>query len=122
MKKPVDINKVSKNATKGRVQLLHALKYMDCWVYVLRIDKTLFTYHAIINGEMYFSYVEADISEGKRLTDKQIKGYIGIILAGAHATIETVLGKNKESEQALADTFIKAGEAAWPEEKGDLPN
>jgi hypothetical protein len=118
MKKPVDINALARKATKGRVKLLHAMPYLGCMVYVLEFDKEIFTYHAIINNQMYFSFIEGQLPVGKkRFTTEQIKNYVGLALASAHATIETVLGKNKKSEQALGETIIKAGEAAFGDGK-----
>lgn len=118
-KRPKNIKKIAKEATEGRVLLLHALPYMDCFVYVLRIDKTLFTYHAIINGQMYFSFLEVDFKEGeeRELTEEEVKGYVGTILATAHTTIEFNLGKMNKQEQALGKDVLDAAEMAFGDKK-----
>lgn len=112
MKKPKNIKKLAKKST-GRVQLLHALPYMDKFVYIMRIDETLFTYSVVIDGQMWFDFIEADVEEGQKLTDKQVQDFTGITLATAHTTIETVLGKNNENEQAVGAEIIKVAEKAF---------
>ena len=119
-KRPKNIKKLAKAATEGRVLLLHALPYMGCFVYIMRFDKTLFTYHAIINGQMYFDFIEVNFPDGveRELTDDEVKGYTGMALATAHTTIEFNLGKLKENEQELGKIVLDTAEKVWGKKKG----
>src|SRR5437762_2064809 len=114
MQKPQNINAMAQLPTKGRVKLLHALPYLGWMVYVLQIDADIFTYHVVINDQMYFSYVEGVLPKGKKkFTQQQIKNYVGVVLATAHTTVETVTGLNNKTEQELGRTVINAGETVF---------
>lgn len=118
-KRPKNIKKLAKAATEGRVLLLHALPYMGCFVYILRFDKTLFTYHAIINGQMYFDFIEVSFPDGveRELTEDEVKGYTGMALATAHTTIEFNLNKLKKNEQELGKVVLETAEAVYGDKK-----
>lgn len=108
--------------TPDRVLLLHASIYKGCWVYIFQIDLDLFMYYVIFNNQMYHFHLEVTHPVGVTLNEKIIKGAVGMILAGAHATVDTLTGSANVKEQALGKTVIDAGEAAWYKPKKGLKN
>lgn len=75
------------------------LNYLGYQVYLRQIGKEYFEYLAIIEGEIYSSYIIMKPAKGKkRLTKKDVQNSAAITLAGAMATIETYLEKKEKKE------------------------
>jgi hypothetical protein len=108
----------------GRVLLLHAKPYKGCMVYIFEVDTDLFFYSVIFNNQMYHFHLEVTHPKDSKLEEKTIGGAIGMVLAGAHATIDTLTKTADLKEQGLAQTVIDAGEAAWygKKKKGAVVN
>ena len=100
-KKTVDSLPKSKfnNNHKGRMKILLAMKYKDCFVYVRKIDRDLFIWDAVFEGQLYSSYMIITPPEGKELTDKEIAQATEMCYAGAAATIDLQLGEELTNTQ-----------------------
>jgi hypothetical protein len=120
MEKPKDIDLVAKKPTKGRVQLLYALPYMGCMVYLMRMDGDLFNSFTVIDGQLHHFYLEISTEKGSnKHTKDEINKVIQILLAGAHTSIEQAKGKADERSMAIAEEVSKVGAKVFGEPKED---
>ena len=77
----------------GRIKVLKAILYKSHMMYVRSIDDEIFEYLVEYNGEIYSSYIIITPEKGKKkLTKGQIAQSAALILAGATATIDALLG------------------------------
>lgn len=113
--------KLKMNNSLGRILLLHAKPYKGCMVYIRQIDEDLFLYDVVFNGQIFPFHLEVTHKIGEKLSESTIRGAVGMVLAGAHATIDTLTKSADVREQAIGKTVIDAGEAAWyiPKKKGE---
>lgn len=94
----------------GRISTLRVAAYHDIPVYIRQIDEEIFEYLLSYNSEIYSAYIIMKPEEGKKkLTQKQLKAVIQVITAGAHSTIEYLLGLDPTGNTALAEIVDKQG-------------
>jgi len=115
MKTPKSLESLAKPATKGRVNLLYALPYLTCMVYVLQIDGDIFMSLSVIKGQMFQFYLEMKPKKGDtELTKLEIERTLQIMIAGAHTTIEQQMGvEQSDKGKAQAAEAIKVAEQAF---------
>jgi len=104
--------KLKGKRVRGRVEVLKAMKYRGCMVYVRRYDKEIFTYDAVIDGEIYFGYLVMKPKKGTtKLTDEEVQSTRNLIWAGAETTIDTKLGiKLDKATKKKAQAVIELAE------------
>lgn len=87
---------------KGRITTLFAAPYKGSMVYIRQIDKEIFEYSLVFKGQIYSNYMVFTLPKGKRMTKYQIKCGMNMIIAGAQATIDLLLGvKLSDKDKAL---------------------
>lgn len=92
---------------KGRMELLKTMPYKGCQVYVRRIDKDIFLYDVVIEGQIYSDYFIITPDKGqKELTEGQVITAAGWTFAGACATVDEVL---KLKQKKLLSNSIPSG-------------
>jgi len=85
---------------KGRIKILRVTMYRDHMVYIRSVDGDLFEYILIHNNEVYSSYIVIKPTKGKhKLTKGQVEQCRDLILTGAMATIDTLLGDTDLSDK-----------------------
>ncbi len=96
IKKAPELNPVE---VKGRIKVLKAILYKSHMVYIRSIDDEIFEYLAEYNGEIYSSYIIITPEKGKKkLTKGQIAQSAALILAGATATLDQLLGHTVDDQ------------------------
>lgn len=107
-------HKIKVKRVKGRVAVLKVLPYKGCNIYIRQYDKEIFTYDIVYEGQIYFQYVVMKPAKGKvKLNADEVEQTIGILWAGATATVDTLMGvtlddKTKEIAQTVLDAQKKA--------------
>ena len=98
MKKAVELK--SKTVV-GRIKVLKAIPYKDCMVYIRQIDGDLFMYDLVFNKQIYSSYLVMKPKRGeKKLNDNQVSQSAAVIMSGAIATIDTLMGNKLDPKDA----------------------
>ena len=88
---------LSVKEVKGRITILKIMVYRDVRVYIRRIDGDIFQYDLFFDGQLFSDYLIMKPSEGKKkLTKDEVIKSAGVIIAGAAATVDTLL-KGKEA-------------------------
>lgn len=91
-KKKIDPEDKSKDV-QGRIILLKAVPYKGYWIYLLRIDKDLFTY-LVSKSEIFLGHlVVTPGKDGKPLNDDQVAHSGMLAFAGATTTVDMQLEK-----------------------------
>lgn len=104
MKKILDL---PYNKTKGLVKVLKANPYEGHKIIIRQIGTPYFEYLLEYGGEIYSSYIIITPAKGKtKLTKAEIAECIGLIYAGAEATIDALMGKEiGEDEKKIVEAF-----------------
>lgn len=104
---------------KGRIHIIRVLKYLGVNVLIRKIDEDIFEYVVVIDDNFYSDYMIFAPKQGsKTLTPTEVNNATQIILSGAFATIETILGKEQDAaEKARAEEFLTVGAEAFGDEK-----
>lgn len=93
MSKKYDVNGLEYKKVKGKVRVLKVVRYETCPIYIRMVGNDMFMYDLVFGGEIYSSYIIITPSMGKlSLTKDQISQAGALILTGALATIDTLLG------------------------------
>ena len=105
------MDKLPAKKIKGRIKVLKTLLYEGAMIYIRSIDKFMFEYLLAYNKEIYSSYIVITPREGKKLLSKREQEQcIALILSGAVATVDTLIGKEATPEQKqTAELLEKAG-------------
>jgi len=86
---------------KGRIATLRALPYRENMIYIRMIDKEIFEYIAVFKGQVYSNYMVITPRNGQtKLSKEEIIASSKLILAGAEASIDTLLGETLDKEKA----------------------
>jgi effector-binding domain-containing protein len=103
------VKKLKPKKVKGRVRVLKAMPYRDCPVYIRQIDTELFMYDLIYNNQIYSSYLIIKPKKGTlKLTESEIGQAGALIMTGAMATIDTLLGTKLDKK---TEDIVKTVEA-----------
>jgi hypothetical protein len=107
---------------KGKFKILRVLKYHEINIYIRQVDEDCFEYLVPINGEVYASYMIFTPQKGRKtLTKQQIHAAEQMIVSGAMATIDAVLGiEQSPIEKAKAEEFLKVGEQAFGDKEPEV--
>lgn len=123
MEKPKDL-KVKK--VPGRIKVWKITPYKDSKIYLRTIGEDIFEYLVVWHGEIYSDYMIFTPEEGKKkLTEGQTHQALGMVLAGACATVDSLRGETPTEDeasqaQAILDVFNPEN---MPKEKtAKLPN
>jgi len=110
MKKKLKLPKIKSKTIRGRIKVLLALGYEGNKIYVRQIDKDMFLWDVVWNGEIYSSYIVINPEKGRKtLTKEQTKIAIDMCYAGACATIDVMMGKELgRKEKENVEIFEKA--------------
>jgi hypothetical protein len=74
--------------------------YRDVLIYIRQIGREYFEYLDIIDGKVFSNYVIMKPATGKeKLTKAQVVKTVGLIMAGATATVDTYLENKKQGEE-----------------------
>jgi hypothetical protein len=86
----------------GRITTLFAAPYKGSMVYIRRIDQDIFEWSLVFKEEIYTNYMVFTQPKGKRWTKYQIKCGMNLLVAGAQATVDSLLGeKPTEKDKAM---------------------
>lgn len=101
------LRRLKPKKVKGRIQVLKAMPYKDCMVYIRRIEKVIFEYLLVFNKLIYSSYMIITPRKGKTdLNKDEISQCTELLWAGAEATIDTLLGtKLSEEDKKKVEAF-----------------
>src|SRR3990167_3414258 len=98
--RPRKINRLKPKKVKGRITMLRAIPYKGNNVYIRMIDKDIFEYLAVFKNEIYSSYLIIKPKKGAtKLTKDEIQQAGALILNGAFATLDMLLGVKLSEEE-----------------------
>ncbi len=103
---------------KGQIKTLSALPYKGYMIYIRRIEAlNIFEWLFSFNNQIYSSYLILAPGKGKTsLAVNEVNAATVIVLAGARATIDTLLGQIVSGKDKMkAEMFIKATEGNKPD-------
>jgi len=107
MPKKLKVKKV-----KPRIKVLKALPYRGIMIYLRMVNDDIFMYDLAFKGEIYSAYFIMKPKKGFiKLSEGEINQSAALILAGATATIDTLLGKKLDKKiKGVVKIFEKARE------------
>jgi len=96
---------------RGQIEILRAIPYEDTMIYIQKINArrgTIFQWLFPHEGEIYMSYV---VVKG-RITDEVRDAASGLVLSGAEASIDMLMGKEPDEEaKQILEEIEGAGKA-----------
>ena len=121
-KKPPDLYKKAKKV-KGRIEVMKALPYRGHMIYIRRIDKDLFMYDLIFEGQIYSSYIVITPAKGKKKLNKnEIDRAAALILTGALATIDALIGDEVSEKDIATAKQFESGRETFDKGKKKVVN
>lgn len=110
-KKAPDKNTPGLHNTKshtGKVNLLIAMRYRECMVYVRQVEECFFMWDAIFEGQLYSHYVYVPLEGRKKLPAEIVKQMTEMCYAGATTTIDVKKGiELSEKDKKMVAEFEK---------------
>lgn len=100
----------------GRVRVLMAIGYKGSMIYIRKIDRDLFFWDVIFNGQLYSNYIVIVPEEGKQLEEEVIHKATEMCYAGAAATIDGLLGVELSDEDKKIVEMMESKRAAVAKE------
>ena len=91
----------------GLMRVLMVMNYKSCPVYVRMVCKSTFIWDAIVNNQLFSSYIVMMPGKGRnKLTVAEINEVTKMCYAGAAATVDTILGvKLSDTDQDMLKKF-----------------
>jgi len=82
-----------------KIQVLKKIEYKKIPIYIRRLD-TLFEYLVLFNNQLYSNYIIAEPGllkqfSKEKYSEKQLTSIVGMLIHGAHTTIDELLKKKK---------------------------
>lgn len=82
----------------GRVQIRMAIGYKDSMIYIRKIDRDLFFWDVVYQGQLYSNYIVIVPEEGKELEEEINHKATEMCYAGATATVDGLMGVELSDE------------------------
>ena len=101
--------KITRN--KAYIKLLYAALYKNSMIYIRQIGSEVFEWLVVYKDQLYSSYMVFTLDRGvKKMTPQQVTAGTNLLIAGAMATIDTLLGEQVEGEaKEVAQVVALAG-------------
>jgi len=93
----------------GRVKILLAVGYKDGMIYVKKVDKDLFFWDAVWQGQLYSNYMVITPKKGETELSEVMNGQVAeMCYAGAAATIDELRGDEMSEKDKAAVALMES--------------
>lgn len=81
----------------GKISVMKAIPHKGSMIYIRRFEDYLFEYLIVFKGEIYSDYIIQMPPKKRKLTDKEVKNAVALILVGAMTTLDMLFEKEEQA-------------------------